>query len=270
MKAQRQTGVLSTEDFLAGQPVFSLEEMATALRSSRSTALERVKHHLARGRLKRVAKEVYAAVPKGMAPEGFVPDRYLVAAAARPAGVLSHHAALELLGVAHSEWDDCTVLCPQRRATIALDGVRVRFLVHPTALRRTGEERIGIRRTERMGRSIAHTGPERTLVDGFRTPDLVGGLDELVGSAASFGVIDLDLTTRILESFAQRGLWACVGWFLERHQERFFVPDEFLHGLERQRPRSAHYVPRNHRGGVFYRRWNLVLPESLAEGWEGA
>jgi hypothetical protein len=33
-----------------------------------------------------VAKEVYAAVPKGMAPEDFVPDRYLVAAAARPAG----------------------------------------------------------------------------------------------------------------------------------------------------------------------------------------
>jgi predicted transcriptional regulator of viral defense system len=260
---------LSTEAFLAGRPVFSLQELATAVDVSRATALERVKHHLASGRLKRVAKEVYAAVPIGAEPEGFVPDRYLVAAVARSEGILSHHAALELLGAAHSEWSDCTVLCQTRRATIALDGVRVRFLVHPAALRRSGEERIGTRQAQRMGRAVVHTGPERTIVEGFSRPELMGGLEELVESAAGFGVLDLDLMERILESFGQRSLWACVGWFLERYQERFFVPDAYLHELELQRPRSAQYVPRGYRGGDFHRRWNLVLPESLSEGWEG-
>jgi predicted transcriptional regulator of viral defense system len=259
----------STEAFLVGHPVFSLQELATGVDVSRATALERVKHHLAGSRLKRVAKEVYAAVPPGVAPEAFAPDRYLVAAAARPEGVLSHHAALELLGVAHSEWNDCTVLCQTRRATITMDGVRVRFLVHPAALRRSGEERIGTRQTQRMGRAVVHSGPERTLVDGFSRPELVGGLEELVESAAGFGVLDLALTERILEAFGQRSLWACVGWFLERHQEHFFVPDKFLNRLELERPRSAQYVPRGYRGGDFHRRWNLVLPEGLSEGWEG-
>ncbi len=240
-----------------------------AIRVNRSTALERVKHHLARGRLRRVAKEVYAAVPPGVASEEFAPDRYLVAAAARPDGILSHHAALELLGVAHSEWGECTVLCQTRRTPIALDGVQVRFLVYPAALRRKGEERVGCRSMERLGRQIAHTGPERTLVDGFSRPELVGGLEELVESAAGFGVLDLALTEKILEAFDQRSLWACVGWFLERHRERFFVPEKYLHRLELERPRSAQYVPRGYRGGDFYRRWNLVLPESLSEGWEG-
>ncbi len=252
-----------------GHPVFSLQELATAIHVSRSTALERVKHHLARGRLKRVAKEVYAAVPPGVAAEEFSPDRYLVAAAARPDGILSHHAALELLGVAHSEWNECTVLCQTRRTSIALGGVQVRFLVHPAALRGKGEERVGCRNTERMGRPIVHTGPERALVEGFSRPELVGGLDELVESAAGFGVLDLALTERILEAFDQRSLWACVGWFLERHQERFFVPEKYLQRLELERPRSAQYVPRGYRGGAFHRRWNLVLPESLAGGWEG-
>lgn len=269
MNAQRQLNRPSTEAFLAGHRVFSLQEFATAIRVSRSTALERVKHHLARGRLTRVARGIYAAVPVGAEPEGYVPDRYLVAATARPEGILSYHAALELLGVAHSEWSDCTVLCQTRRAAITLDGVRVRFLVHPAALRGSGEERIGTRQTQRMGRAVVHSGPERTLVDGFGRPELVGGLEELVESAAGFGVLDLALTERILEAFDQRSLWACVGWFLERYQERFFVPEKYLRGLELKRPRSAQYVPRGYRGGDFHRRWNLVLPESLSGGWEG-
>ena len=58
---------LSTEDFLAGHPVFSLRELSAALGGVHSgTALERVGYHLARGRLKRVAKEVYV---------GYVPTK---------------------------------------------------------------------------------------------------------------------------------------------------------------------------------------------------
>lgn len=264
MEANRQVKHLSTGDFLAAHPVFSLDELAAATGTGRPAALERVKHHAGRGRLKRVAKGIYAAVPRGRAAEGFVPDRYLVAAAARPEGILSHHAALELLGAAQSEWNECTVLFPSRRSTIVLNGVVVRFLLYSTTLRRKGAERIGVRHTQRQGRPIAHSGPERTLVDGFRQPRLVGGLEELVASAASFGELDLHLLEKILGSYAQSGLWACLGWFLERYQERFFVPASFLARLEGERPRSVHYVPRSHRGGAFFQRWNLVLPEGLA------
>lgn len=268
----RQVQVLATEDFLAQHPVFALEQLAGAMGRGDDTAaaLERVKHHLRQGRMKRVAKELYAAVPRGMSPEDFVPDRYLVAAAARADGILSHHAALELLGVAHSEAHVCTVLCSARRAPIRLGSGEIWFLPHPTALRRARAERLGVRRLERMGRPLQVTGPERTLVDGFRQPRLVGGLEELVESAAGFGVLDLDLLEEVLAVYRQKALWACAGWFLERHRERFFVPEEFLARLEEKRPRSPHYVPRGRRGGVLSRRWNLVLPEGLSRGWEGA
>jgi len=268
----RQVQVLATEDFLAQHPVFTLEQLAGAMGRGKDTtaALERVKHHLRQGRLKRVAKELYAAVPRGMSSEDFVPDRYLVAAAARADGILSHHAALELLGVAHSEAHVCTVLCSARRAPIRVGSGEIRFLPHPTALRRARAERLGVRGLERMGRPLHVTGPERTLVDGFRQPRLVGGLEEHVESAAGFGVLDLDLLEEVLAVYRQKALWACVGWFLERHRERFFVAEEFLTRLEGKRPRSPHYVPRGRRGGVLSPRWNLVLPEGLSRGWEGA
>ena len=263
---------LSTEEFLARHPIFTLEELASALGSGAGvgTPMERVKHHLRRGRLKRLAKELYAAVPVGVPPDEFVPDRHAVAAAARKDGILSHHAALELSGVAHSEWNVCTVLCSKRRNAIRVGDGEIRFLVHPAALRRHGAERLGVRHIDRLGRPIHFTGPERSLVDGFRQPRLVGGVEELVESAAGFGVLDLDLLTAVLRAYDQKALWACAGWFLERHRERFFVSEEFLAHLEKRRPKSPVYVPRERRGGVLARRWNLVLPEGVVQGWEGA
>lgn len=52
-------------------------------------------------------------------------------------------------------------------------------------------------------RKLRVTGPERTLIDGFRRPDLVGGLPELVESAAGFPVMDLPLLFDLLEAHAQ-------------------------------------------------------------------
>ena len=89
-------------------------------------------------------------------------------------------------------------------------------------------QETGVRQVRREGQAVNCTGPERTLVDGFRQPRWVGGLSELVESASGFGVLDLDLLEQVLLAYDQRTLWAAVGWFLERYQERFFVPDQYL------------------------------------------
>ena len=108
------------------------------------------------------------------------------------------------------------------------------------------------------------TGPERTLVEGFRRPGLVGGLEELVLSASGFSTLDLDLLEKVLHKYAIANLWAAVGWFLERFQQAFYVPEIMLERLAQHRPRSPHYLERNRRGGVLAARWNLILPEALA------
>jgi hypothetical protein len=133
---------------------------------------------------------------------------------------------------------------------------------------RRRKEAIGVRSLDRLGRTLRVTGNERTLVDGFWQPNLVGGLAELVESAAGFGVLDLDLLRQVLRAYGRKTLWAAVGWFLERYQRTFFVPPGYLRALERQRPRSPHYLgtPRGH--GRFAARWNLVVPESLVGGAE--
>lgn len=109
------------------------------------------------------------------------------------------------------------------------------------------------------------TGPERTLLDGLRRPDLAGGPSELVESAAGFGVLDLHLMSELLNLYAEKLLWAATGWFLERYQRKFFVPAGYLSRLERHRPKSPQYLLRSQRGGSLARRWNVILPAGFTE-----
>lgn len=264
LTTQRQ---VSTERFFERHPVFSLDQAARAFRhQSRRAALERLRYHVSTGRLKQVARGVYARVPAGMEPAKFHPDAFLVASTLRPAAVFSHHSALELLGVAHSEWNVVTVLTARRRPPLRLDGHTVKFLTPPVALVRSHRQGLGVRRLDRMGETLQVTGPERTLVDGFRDPRHVGGPAELVESAAGFPVLDLELLGHLLESYGEKGLYAATGWFLDRYRRTFSVPHEFIERLARHRPRSPQYLLRRQRGGTLARRWNLILPDALVSG----
>ena len=259
-----------TSDFLLSHPVFTADEAVRAFGAAgdKKRALKRLRYHVAKGRLRSVAHEVYAAIPPGVDADRFQPDRYLVAAAVRPDGVLAYHAALELLGAAHSDWGVCSVLTAKPRAPVELGAARIEFLPHPHALRRRRAQMLGTRTVDRRGRSLRVTGPEHTLLDGFRHPDRVGGLQELVESAAGFGVLDLALLRKLLETYGEKRLWAAAGWFLERHQQRFFVPHEYLASMAPHRPAAPRYLERGRRGGKLFSRWNLIVPPALASAAE--
>jgi hypothetical protein len=185
-------------------------------RGSRTNKVERLKHHLEKGRLKLVAREIYAVVPPDVGPAQFHPDPFLTAVAARADAVFSHHSALELLGAAHSVWNQVTLYTGRRRRSLRLNGSILRFMEHPGAMRSISSRDFGTRRVERRGKILTATGPERTLVEGFRRPALAGGLEELVLSAGGFSTIDLNLLEEVLNRYDIANLWAATGWFLER------------------------------------------------------
>lgn len=255
----------STLEFFARNPVFSLEQATRELAppGGRPGTVERLKHHLATGRLKLVGRGLYAVVPRGASPADLHPDPFLVASAARPDAVFSHHAALELLGAAHSIWNECTVYTRKVRRPLELGGTTLRFLQAPQVMTSPTGHSFGTRKIERRARLLETTGPERTLVEGFRRPRFAGGLEELVLSARGFATLDLDLLGEVLTRYDVANLWAATGWFLERTRETFHVHEEVLERLAERVPASPQYLDRSHRGGVLHRRWNLIVPAEL-------
>ena len=261
---------MDTSTFLQTHRIFNLDEAVQALAPSggRKATLERLKYAAGRGKVKKLARGVYASVPPGGNPAKFQPDRFLAAAALRPDAVFSHHSALELLGAAHSEWRLCTAYSARRSQLFDLDGLELRFLSHPQPLLRQKATELGIRSVYRLERELFVTGPERTLIDGFRRPDLVGGLAEFVESVAGFSVLDLPLLFELLDAFGQKLLWAAVGWFLETYRATFFVSDDDLDLISKHVPKAPLYLARDQRGGVLVSRWNLIVPGALVEGKE--
>jgi predicted transcriptional regulator of viral defense system len=115
--ADRTESKATTSAFFATHPVFSLGEATSTLNppGGRKTMVERLKHHLQKGRLMTVTRGIYAVVPAGASPAEFRPDPFLTAVAVRPDAVFSHHSALELLGAAHSVWNQVTLYTEKRR-----------------------------------------------------------------------------------------------------------------------------------------------------------
>jgi len=261
---------VTTSEFFTSRRVFSLEEATAALnpKGGRKATVERLKHHLKQGRLMSVTRGVYAVVPGDANTVLFRPDPFLAASVVRADAVFSHHSALELLGAAHSTWNQVTLYTKERRRPLRLGGFEILFLGYSRAFSGRTTEILGIRNVERQGKVLRSTGPERTLIEGFRRPPLAGGLEELVQSAAGFPVLDLELIEEILCRYDIANLWAAGGWFLERFQKTFYVPDDLLRRLERRKPRSPQYLARNFRGGRLAPRWNLILPNSLRERGE--
>jgi hypothetical protein len=236
-----------------------------------STALaKRLKYLQSRTRIVSLERGLYATVRPGDDPEALAPDPYLVGAVLRPDGVFGYHSALTLLGAGHSDWGVVTLLSHSRRRPLALRGGRVEVLPHPAALVRDGLVEVGVRSVPYLDRNLRVTGPERTLVDGFRRLDLVGGLEELITSAGGFPSLDFGKMEAVLDAYGVHNLYAAVGWFLEAHQEQFFAPDHYLARLEKRRPAAPQYLPRRDRtevgGGRMVPRWNLILPEALLDG----
>lgn len=265
MNQQRQADM---RDFFWGHSVFTVGQVGDFMGvDGESAALAaRLRYYVRTGRIRSVARGVYAVVPVGVSAERVRPDPFLVAAALRPDAVFSHHSALQLLGSAHSVWTSCTLYASGERRRLSVGGVEVRVAPHPPALARGHAEQLGTREVEWRGVMLRTTGPERTLVEGFRQPGLAGGVAELVMSAAGFPTLDLALLAAVLERYSIRKLWAAAGWFLESHAASLGISEHDLARFERQRPGSPQYLIRDQRGGSLASRWNLIVPPEVAKG----
>jgi len=259
---------MDTNTFLQTHPVFSLDEATKALESSRDRIHRRMLYFIKRGKVRRLGRGVFATVPPGTDPTTYQPDRYLTMVALRQDALFSHHSALELLGAAHSEWHICTAYTAKQRVPLELGNNELRFLSLPKHLVRAKQTRLGVQSVRRMNKALSITGPERTLIEGFREPNLVGGIEELLESASGFPLLETGLLCDILELYKEKMLWASVGWFLERYRETFFIDESDLVAMEQNIPKSPRYLLTNQRGGTLLPRWNLIVPENFVQQGE--
>lgn len=213
------------------------------------------------GRILPICRGVYAVVPPGERANSFAPNRYLVASVLRPGSILAYHSALEVLGHAHATSSVVYALSASPPRETVWHDHAFQYFGQPLKLQAGGHTELGVSSVDVADTGVRVTGPERTLADCLTHIERAGGVEEALVSLRGFPLFDFDLLEQYLSALHNPRVSAAVGAFLEQEAKRLFVPDEFLAQLERRRPGYRTYMERSQRGGIFLKRWNLIVPD---------
>jgi predicted transcriptional regulator of viral defense system len=249
------------EEFQASS-CFTLQE-AEAILGPRK-AREHVRYLLKQGYVEAVRRGLYALVPERTTT---VPDRYVLASKAYPEGYLSHHTALELLGVAQTTFTNALyVTVPSRVAPFTFRGARIRPVVSDRSVRGQGL----VVRVKRGGQDLRVSGRELTLVQCLDRLRYAGGLGEVLDSVEGFSGLDWGRLEAIIQPpdgpFSKASLNAKVGFVVERNSSRWHPPEGLLERLERRTGKGVNYLGTSRgRGGRWMPRWRVIVPDTALE-----
>jgi predicted transcriptional regulator of viral defense system len=262
-----------TASFLSAHPVFTRAEFAAALGHPPSAAnvTSLLRHHLRAGNIKRVSREVFAAVPAHLAAGRMVIDRFAAASKLRPDGTLGFHSALELHGIAYSEFSEVQLISAGRTERVDLPFGACRFVAPPKALVVAGKADCLTMTMDRQGVAIRVTAVERTVVDVLHRPDIAGGAEEVLKSLDLVRYLDPAKLADYVELLENRSLASVAGWWLEKRRDAFGVTDDVLARLRARLPRSKHYALSAEPGrAVLVEPWRVLLPpQAVDAAFEG-
>jgi len=258
--------------FLAKHPVFTRDELETALRASHSndqnTANARLAHHVRAGHVIQIQRGLYASVPAGCDPASFVPDPWLVAAKLTEDAAIAYHSAFQFHGRAYTMSSEYVFVSNRGMRPKEFRGCSFRRVSPPKALRETAQEQFGIETVDRLGQDIRVASFERSLVDVLDRPDLGGGWEEIWRSAESVEYYDVRQVVDYALLLRNATTAAKVGFFLDQHREQLMVEDSQLDRLREARSRQPHYMDRSAPGRMVA-DWNLIVPEGvMTRAWE--
>jgi len=265
---------MKAPEFLTTHPVFRAEEFGKFLtqRDSQNvrTRDSLLTHYVDTGRLVRIRRGLYAAVPFGQSPETVQPDPFLLTARMTTDAVLAYHTALEFHGRAYSAFHEFIYLTRMATRPAEFRENTFRGAAFPKSLLQKGQECLGVETADRSGLEVRVTSLERTLVDVLDRPAISGGWEEIWRSLESVEYFDLEQVIEYALLLNNATTVAKVGFYLEQHAEQLMVEESSLSRLRAHAPKMAHYLDRSTREPArLAETWNLIVPERiLNRTWE--
>jgi predicted transcriptional regulator of viral defense system len=244
----------------------TLPEVQRRAEVSRAFA-RKIAHDLARkGWLQRIRRGRYLVNPPNRGPEG-VPDLDPLRVAVRLVEpyYLGYATAAELQGLLSQAGSTYYVATPNRVTRTATGPYRFQFV-------RTPRDRwFGTKELVRRGERLRVSDPERTVVDAFDRPELVGGLAGAVSILAHAKPhLRWDRLDRYLRRIHNESLGRRVGYVAERVRPALKVPEDFRRA--RRPPAHAPFVPlgppvRYGRAGKRDPVWRIIRNVPERELW---
>jgi predicted transcriptional regulator of viral defense system len=258
----------SSSAFLGSTPIFRRADFAKVCRRQPGdrAVTELLKYHLRVGNIRRIARGVFASVPKGIVAEKAALDRFLAASRLRLGAVIAYRSALELHGCAAAPTSEVQLIARGEPGLVAIGDFACRFVSPP----RRHSPSEGVTTVDRQGLAIDVTTLERTLVDIFDRYDLAGGVGDLFQSLDLIAEreihLDFDALVEFARGRANAAAAGALGYWLDRESNRLGVTEAVLEDLRSLAPRHARYALGAAAGrGRAATGWNVILPAAIIE-----
>jgi predicted transcriptional regulator of viral defense system len=198
-------------------------------------------------------------------------DRYAAASKLRFDGVIGFHSALEVHGIAYSEFNEVQLISAGRTELVDLPFGACRFVTPPKALAAASRADYLTVTMDRQGVAVRVTAVERTVVDVLHRPELAGGAEEVLKSLDLVRYLDPAKVADYVERLDNRSLASVSGWWLEQRRGALGVADDVLARLRTRLPRSKHYALGARPGhAVLVEPWRVLLPaQAVDAAFEG-
>ena len=255
---------LISAPFFSAHPVFRRAEYAAAVgrRTEDKVVTAMLTQHLRAGNLRRIARGVFASVPKHADAATWSVDRFLAGSRLRHGGVIAYHSALELHGCAYAERRDVQVIVRGEPGMFEAAGFACRFVKPPRGFAPPD----GVTAIDRLGQEVSVTTIERTIADLFDRYDLAGDAEELFNSLDLVAKVDATALVRYARALGKATAAGALGFWLERDQTGLGVSDAALEQLRTLMPSQPRYALGAKSGeGKTARGWNVILPIDVVE-----
>jgi len=265
---------MQPQDFIAEHPLFThtqfVAEHTSGGRRSRNTSNNLLAQYISSGRILRIRRGLYAAVPRGTSPASLRIDPFLLATSLTEDAVVACHAALQFHGRAYSIWYRFPFLTSGRVRPFSFRGMEFTPVQVPASIRQRSDHGGEILSLLHAGGTVRVTTLERTMVDVMHAPHHGGGWEEIWRSLEMVEFFDLETVIDYTCSLRSALTVARVGFFLERHRDQLMVEDHHLEMLRQRKPAQPRYLQRDRREpGKLITSWNLIVPDwILTRSWE--
>lgn len=255
---------LISAPFFSDHPVFRRAEYATAVgrRSGDKVVTAMLTQHLQAGNIRRIARGIFASVPKHADAGKWAVDRFLAASRLRLGGVIAYHSALELHGCAYTEGHVVHLITHGEPGMFETKDFRCKFVSPPRGFDSSNSVTV----FDRMGLEVRLTKIERTIADSFDRYDLAGGAEELFNSLDLVARVDATVLIQQVRSLGNATAAGAIGFWMEREQHRLGIPDATLQSLRKLAPNQVRYALGTKSGeGRTATGWNVILPINVVE-----
>ncbi len=257
--------------FLEKHPVFRFKE-ALAFEEQNSAcsgpAVSRVKtglyYHTQKGEIVNVRRGLYARVrDRGEGQELMSP--LLMAGKATDDAVLAYHTALELHGIAYTDFNEQMFLTKCKTSGFSFQGQYYRPVIRGNLISDTGIQEVIV-----SGLPVLVTSLERTVVDVLDMPNLSGGWEEVFRSLERVIHFDVSAAVDYVIRLGKKSAVAKLGYFIDSMLDGVKKDASAIRELKQYLPKQPHYMDKfGVGGGVLVGRWNLIVPKYIDERrWE--